>query len=127
MSGNKKTAAIKGAVLSLSRGGAVGMVCLADAVIFALASVWFRKEFLQWEHLVLVGVLAVVCGVCFAVVPTMLYASKREDRVLRVFIGALAFFEVVLWALLTAIQRSVFPKQLPVAMTFMLSSYMAQV
>ena len=103
MADNKKPSAFKSAVLSLARGSAAGWICLAAAVLFATASVWFRKEFLLWEHLPLVGVLAALCGVCFAVVPTVWYARTWEARPFLVFVGAFAFYQIVLWALLTII------------------------
>lgn len=80
-----------------------GWICLAAAVLFAAASVWFRFEYLQWKRPVLVGLLAVFCGVCFSVVPAVLYTRKRDGSPLRVFIGAFAFYQVVLWAILTAV------------------------
>ena len=89
--------------LSLFRSKKIGLICLAAVAVFGASSVWFRSEFLRWQHLPLVGLLAAVCGVCFALIPTALYAQTRDRRLLRVFLGALAFYEVVLWGLLTII------------------------
>ena len=103
MAKSKNGSALAGAVRNASRGKWAGWICLAAAVIFGVSSAVFRREFLLWQHLVLVGVFAVLSGLCFAVVPTVLYARTKEAHPLRVFVGAFAFYQVVLWALLTII------------------------
>ncbi len=94
---------MKSRFINLCRSKKIGLICIAVAAVFGASSVWFRTEFLRWQHLPLVGILAAVCGVCFAVIPTALYCQTREAHPVRVFVGALAFYEVVLWALLTII------------------------
>ena len=88
---------------SALRGKHAGVLCAAIAVIFGVSMFFFRQEFLDWVHLPLVGVLAALCGVCFALIALALYAQKKEKSPLKIFLGALAFFEIVMWGLLTII------------------------
>ena len=85
------------------RGKHGGVICAVTVIVFCVALYFFREEFLAWVHLPLVGVLAALCGVSFALIPTALYAQKKEKSPGKVFLGALAFFEIVLWGLLTLI------------------------
>ncbi len=90
-------------LVSVLRGKYAGVICAAVAVVFGVSMYFFREEFLAWVHLPLVGVLAALCGVCFALIALALYAQKKEKSPLKVFLGGLAFFEIVLWGLLTLI------------------------
>ena len=100
---SEKSSVLKNKVSGLFRGDKAGYICLASAALFAVFAVWLRREYLLWRHLPLVAVLAIACGACFAVIPVVMCARAKEGRALRAFIGAFAFFQTVLWALLTSI------------------------
>ena len=103
------------AVLKSSR---AGLIAVITAVIFGVCSCFFRVEYLAWRNLPLVGGLAALCGLSFAVVPAALRARKHDSGIPGAFFGALAAYEVVLWTLLTVLNRDGNRNRLAIGVAF---------
>ncbi len=90
-------------IISLLGGRRAGLIAVIDALIFGVCSYFFRVEFLAWRALPLIGLLAALCGVSFSLIPLTIAARKSGSKLLRAFLLSLAAYEIVLWAILTAV------------------------
>lgn len=105
-------------IIPVLKSSRAGLIAVIAAVIFGVCSYFFRVEYLAWRNLPLVGALAVLCGLSFAVVPLALRARKSDSGFAGAFFGSLAAYEAVLWAILTVVNVNGSHNRLAVGVAF---------
>ena len=91
-----------------SADGRCALIALALSAAFITGMAFFRTQYLKWSDLVLVGVLAAACGLCFGAMAVLLYNAfgKQPKKRVWAFLGGVAVFEAVLWTMLALINKN---------------------